>query len=52
MKTDKRIISEEEKEILLVSMLASFRIEGINIPREKADVIMKHAEERLRNVAI
>ena len=52
MKTNKRVISKAEKEILLLSMLASFRIEGIDIPREKADVIMKHAEERLQKVTI
>ena len=52
MKTNKRVISKAEKEILLLSMLASFRIEGIDIPREKADVIMKHAEERLQKVTL
>ncbi len=52
MKIRKRKINKVDKEVLLESILASFRIEGINIEKERAEVILKNAQDRLQKSSL
>lgn len=52
MKVNKKNISKVDEQALLESLLSSFRIEGIIIKKEKADIILKDVRTRLQKSSL